>query len=81
VIEYSVPDPDLTLRLLRNRLATFDTKAVDWQSVIDHAHELSQADVTRSAEEAAKTAVLRGNMVIETADLVASLKQRRQSSV
>ncbi len=77
VIEYSAPGPEITLALLRNHLATFDTKAIDWKDAVTQADGLSQADIARAADEAAKTAVLAGNKRITTGGLSAALNERR----
>lgn len=78
VIEYDAPVPEITLALLRNRMAHFDTKSVDWQQVLIDAEGLSQADVTRAADEASKTAVLSGHKRITTHRLSAALEERRR---
>lgn len=79
VIEYASPDPDIILALLKNYLAIFDTKAVDWRHIIAQARGLSQADVTRAAADAAKTAVLDGHKTITSEDLVTALSERSGS--
>jgi SpoVK/Ycf46/Vps4 family AAA+-type ATPase len=77
VIEYAAPSPEVTEALLRNRLAVFDTKAVDWEDVVTKSKGLSQAEVVRAADEAAKATVLGGHKRITTQRLVLALDERR----
>jgi SpoVK/Ycf46/Vps4 family AAA+-type ATPase len=80
VIEYALPEPELAHRIVEARLATFDTGALDWSSVTDAAAGLSQAEIARAADEAAKSAVLEGHTRISTAELLDSLSERRRAS-
>ncbi|MDP9348383.1 MAG: ATPase, partial [Gemmatimonadota bacterium] len=58
----------------------FDTSELDWNAVVGAAEGLSQAELTRAAHEAAKTAVLEGHTQISTNDLLAAIAERRQAS-
>lgn len=80
VIEYALPEPELAHRIVEARLATFDTSALDWSAVTDAAAGLSQAEIARAADEAAKSAVLEGHTRISTAELLDSLSERRRAS-
>ena len=58
MITYGLPDPDIVRGIIEAHLATFKLDA-DWSRVLDTAVVgLSQAEVARAADEAAKTAVL-----------------------
>ncbi len=76
IVEYGAPSPQLVERALRNKLAAFDTEAVDWKKVVEASAGLSYADLTRACEDAAKTALLDGNAVITTRALIAGLEER-----
>lgn len=80
VIEYSLPDAPVAHRIMEARLATFHTAALDWSPVTEAASGLSQAEIARAADEAAKTAVLDGHTRISTPELLASLAERRRAS-
>lgn len=80
VIEYTLPDTDVSKRILESRLAAFDTAALDWENAVSAAEELSQAELARAAHEAAKTAVLEGHTQISTADLLDAIAERKQAS-
>jgi SpoVK/Ycf46/Vps4 family AAA+-type ATPase len=77
VIEYALPSPDVAQRILRTRLKLFGASSVDWPPVLGAAEGLSQADLSRAADEAAKVAVLNGHKKVSTTDLVTALKERR----
>lgn len=80
VIEYELPGAEVALGILQDRLAMFDTSAVNWNSVTGATDGLSQAELARAAEEAAKTAVLDRRTQIETDDLLTAIAERRQAS-
>jgi SpoVK/Ycf46/Vps4 family AAA+-type ATPase len=77
VITYDLPDPSVVQGILEARLATFDLKPIDWTPVLESAAHLSQAEVARAADEAAKVAVLDGHDGVTTATLLTALTERR----
>ncbi|MEF2552938.1 ATP-binding protein [Aurantimonas sp. A2-1-M11] len=81
VIEYDVPDRPLIEALLRARLDRFDTRGLGWSEAITQAEKLSQAEITRAADDAAKTIILRGGKRITTEALLDALTERRQASL
>jgi hypothetical protein len=80
VIEYASPDCDLINRLLQTRLVTFSTKGVHWLLVAEEALGLSQAEVVRVAEEAAKIAVLDDRITVTDEDLSTAISERKAAS-
>lgn len=76
VLEYSLPDEATAMRLLESRLAPFHTSTVDWSAVRPHLEALSQADLVRAADEAAKNSVLSGSDQVTTPDLLSALEER-----
>ncbi len=81
VIVYSLPDSEVAYGILRNRLATFDTRAVDWEGVLNAAVGLGQADLARVADEAAKVAVLNNLEGVTTATFLTAIAERKASSL
>lgn len=77
VIEYALPDSDIALGLLQDRLALFETGGVDWKAVVEAGTDLSQAELVRAAEEAAKSAVLGRTKKVTTELLVEALAERK----
>ncbi|PYE31690.1 ATPase family protein associated with various cellular activities (AAA) [Rhizobium sp. PP-F2F-G38] len=80
VINYAPPDASVARGIIENHLATFDLKTVDWAQIQDAGHGLSQAEVARAADEAAKTAVLSDRNDITTATLLSTLAERKAST-
>ena len=77
VISYDLPDPSVVQGILEARLATLDLKPIEWAPVLESAAHLSQAEVARAADEAAKVAVLDGHDGVTTATLLTALTERR----
>jgi len=79
VIEYGPPNTEATVALLKNRLATFNTTAVNWRAVAADSVGLSQAEIARAADEAAKESVPSGHQGITTRAISAALIERRHA--
>jgi SpoVK/Ycf46/Vps4 family AAA+-type ATPase len=76
-IAFARPDPAQALDLLRRRLAALNTSAVSWEAVGNHVKGLSQAELVRAAESAAKQAILHAGDSMSTAALVTGLGELR----
>ena len=81
VIEYSLPKPVVAEQVLRSRLALLKTSSVNWKKVVSASKGLSQAELVRACEHAAKDAILARRTSVETSELVAALMQRRAAQV
>lgn len=77
VIQYALPDAQIAQRILRTRLATFKTPKVDWESAAEAASGLSQAEIARTADEAAKRAVLDDRSEVTDSDLGKAIAERK----
>lgn len=77
VITYALPDSVQAIDVLRRRLGGVNTSAVTWDEVGEHVTGLSQAELVRAAESAAKRAILDGTTSVSAAALVTSLNERR----
>ena len=77
VIRYALPDDKIVTRILKNCLSPFDTDKVDWESVIKSAEGMSQSELVRAADEAAKRAVLAEHTMIVQDDLSAAIAERK----
>ena len=77
VITYALPSPVEAVDVLQRRLAAMDTSNISWEEVADHVNELSQAELVRAAEAAAKRAILDESDSVQTSGLVAALDERR----
>lgn len=76
VIAYDLPTSDIARGIVQNRLSTFSLKAVEWSGVLEATAGLSQAEIARAADEAAKGAVLSGSNEVSTIMLIAALQER-----
>lgn len=81
VVSYDLPTSDVAQGILENHLATFDRAAIDWGPVLDAASGLSQAEIARAADEAAKVAVLGGSETVLTPSLLATLAERKAAGL
>ena len=77
VIVYGVPTPEVTRGILEAHLATFKLDELEWPSILAASVGLSQAEIARAADEAAKIAVLSDSNRVGTAALVAALGERK----
>jgi SpoVK/Ycf46/Vps4 family AAA+-type ATPase len=80
VIEYKLPDPTLAEEILRRKLAMFQTADIEWTRILPETEGLSQAELVRASEEAAKKAVLGGSTRITSEALVAAVHERKAAS-
>ncbi|MEO8883060.1 MAG: AAA family ATPase [Devosia sp.] len=81
VIEYAVPDAGLAEALLRARLDRFDTRGLAWTEAAQQAVDLSQAEIVRAADDAAKSTLLRNGKRITSETLQEALTERRRASL
>jgi ATP-dependent 26S proteasome regulatory subunit len=77
VIRYALPDDKIATRILKNRLASFDVARIDWESVVKSADGMSQSELARAADEAAKCAVLAERTFIVQDDLGSAIAERK----
>jgi SpoVK/Ycf46/Vps4 family AAA+-type ATPase len=80
VIEYSLPDKDIAMKVIESRLARFNTQTINWDRISDSLAGLSQGELVRASDEAAKQAILQGNNAISTEDLLTALHERQHAT-
>ncbi|WP_458109538.1 ATP-binding protein [Arthrobacter sp. R3-55] len=79
VVNYALPAPKQAVSVVKRRLASMDTKDVDWDAVSSAALELSPSDLVKAAEAAAKDTILANNSRVSTQLLIDALNSRRKS--
>jgi SpoVK/Ycf46/Vps4 family AAA+-type ATPase len=79
ILEYQLPSNDLLVETIRSRLVMFLLGDIDWIAVSSAGAGLSNAEIIRAAEDAARNAVLDGRAGPDTGGLVAALKAKRAS--
>jgi SpoVK/Ycf46/Vps4 family AAA+-type ATPase len=80
VIEYKLPDLKLAEEILSRKLAMFQTTDIVWSRILPETEGLSQAELVRASEEAAKKAVLGGSTRVTSDALVAAIHERKAAS-
>lgn len=78
ILRYRLPSASEASALMRRRLGTLG-RSIAWKKVSDIAEGLSQADVVRAAEDAAKTVIIAGRARVTTEDLIAAIEGRRST--
>ena len=81
VIVYGVPTPEVTRGILEGHLATFKLDQLQWPVILAASVGLSQAEIARAADEAAKVAVLSDSNQVDTSALVAALGERKAAAL
>lgn len=81
VIHYDLPTPEIATRIMRTRLSAFRTAEVDWARATAKSKGLSQAEIARAADEAAKRAVLDDRKSITGDDLELAIAERTLSPI
>ncbi len=77
VIEYSLPSQEQTISILKNRVHDFKSSHISWDAIASAAKNLSQAEITRAADEAAKIAILNNSDFISQESLAEAIKERQ----
>ncbi|TNM60249.1 AAA family ATPase [Aliirhizobium smilacinae] len=80
VIEYTLPNVSLIEAILRNRLDRFASPELSWADVATAAHGLSPADITRVANDAAKSVILDNTGVVTGESILEALAERRYAA-
>jgi len=76
-IEYSVLPRERIREIFSKTLSPFDLDLIEWVPVEDAAVGMSQAEMIRVAEDAAREAVLGNDALLTTDILVAAIRERR----
>ncbi len=81
VVEYTLPTPELARAVIRNRLATLNTRGLSWKRIDEAAFGLSHSELTIACEQAAKETILSRAPRVTTDVLIAALNDRRHSNI
>jgi SpoVK/Ycf46/Vps4 family AAA+-type ATPase len=79
VVEFSLPTPEMSRAVIRNRLAAVPTQGLSWKRIDEAAVGLSQAEITLACDQAAKQTILANAPRVSTALLVGALNERRNA--
>ncbi|GAA4969827.1 ATP-binding protein [Kineococcus glutinatus] len=78
LVQYLLPSTGVVHEIVQGRLRTFDLTAVEWPRIASTASGLSHEEITAAADLAAKQSLLEGREHVETAALLAALRERRE---
>jgi SpoVK/Ycf46/Vps4 family AAA+-type ATPase len=81
VLQFDMPSPDEIREVIRNNLRPMKYPRISWKRVIDAGAGLSQAELARAADEAAKEALLHERNTIRTEDLLSQLAARHDMRI
>jgi len=81
VVTYDFPTADIAHGIIENHLSGFAPTKVDWEAIDGSLSGLSQAEISRASDEAAKVAVLKSVDAVSTDMLLAALKERRAATI
>lgn len=77
VVEYSLPQREQIMSVLKSRLSYFESPKLRWAHLASVAEGLSYAEITRVAEEAIKDAIIHDRTKITEAELEKILGERQ----
>lgn len=76
VLSFDLPSPDEICEVIRNHLRPMKYPRIAWQKIVDAGLGLSQAELARAADEAAKVALLSERSFVRTDDLLKQITAR-----
>jgi SpoVK/Ycf46/Vps4 family AAA+-type ATPase len=78
ILEFSAPSDEQIKTLLQTSLKPLRASRLNWPTVLEKAHGLSQSEIARAAEDAVKTAILDERNTLTTNDILERLVERMQ---
>lgn len=78
VIEFQLPSASEIKSIVKANLGSLKHPGINWTRIARAAEGLSQSEITRAAEDAAKTAILEERNNVSTNDLLGRLDERRR---
>jgi SpoVK/Ycf46/Vps4 family AAA+-type ATPase len=79
IIEFAAPDRELAQALMKSRLANFELHELRWSELLIEGDGLSQAELVRASDDAAKDAVLGESNVVAHDRLLAAIRERKRT--
>ncbi|HSY98560.1 MAG TPA: ATP-binding protein [Terriglobales bacterium] len=79
IIEFAAPSRELAEALMKSRLANFDLRVLRWSELLAEGEGLSQAELVRASDDAAKDAVLAESSTIAHDRLLAAIRERKRT--
>jgi SpoVK/Ycf46/Vps4 family AAA+-type ATPase len=79
IIEFAAPNRELAEALMKSRLANFELRDVRWSELLAEGEGLSQAELVRASDDAAKDAVLAESSIVAHDRLLAAIRERKRT--
>jgi SpoVK/Ycf46/Vps4 family AAA+-type ATPase len=79
IIEFAAPDRELAQALMKSRLANFELRELHWSELLAEGEGLSQAELVRASDDAAKDAVLAESNIVAHDRLLAAIRERKRT--
>jgi len=76
VLRFDMPSPDEIREVIQSHLRPMKAPRIAWEQIIEVGKGLSQAELARAADEAAKAALLSERDTVRTEDLILELHAR-----
>ncbi|MBO6635939.1 MAG: ATP-binding protein [Parvibaculum sp.] len=80
VLEFSMPNEDEIRAVVKSHIRPMRYPSIKWETVVNAAEGLSQAEIARATEEAVKVAILEERNSLNTADITKRLRERQVMS-
>ncbi|ELL4968398.1 AAA family ATPase, partial [Salmonella enterica subsp. enterica serovar Schwarzengrund] len=77
VIEYSLPEKDNLIELIKSKYHSFELNVKEWGSLLSSAEGLSYSEVSKSCDDAIKFAIINNLKKIDQTDLQKVLEERK----
>jgi SpoVK/Ycf46/Vps4 family AAA+-type ATPase len=79
IIEFASPTRELAEQLMKCRLSNFELQDIRWDEVLGEGEGLSQAELVRASDDAAKDAVLGESRDVIHDRLLAAIRERKRT--
>ncbi|WP_426719037.1 hypothetical protein [Enterobacter cloacae complex sp. 304I2] len=77
MIEYSLPEKENLIKLIKSKYHSFEINVKEWESLLNSAEGLSYSEVSKSCDDAIKFAIINNLKNIEQSDLQKVLEERK----
>jgi SpoVK/Ycf46/Vps4 family AAA+-type ATPase len=78
VIEFALPEKELIIKLLKNKLSVFKASRINWSNLAQESSGLSYSDISKACEDAIKGAIIHNQENISDKDLSKLLAERKE---
>ena len=78
VLEFRMPSADEICAIVKANIRPLKYPKINWKRIVAASERLSQAEISRAAEDAVKAAILEERDCLKTDDLVVRLEDRRR---